>query len=137
MRTIGRMVAGEYRHPFEAFGDPLLLETTVVVLLVSIVVNLVLQVSELIGPGELGRFVMGRYHHPRTGWWRRSGMDERAARAAVRGSRAPRLATRAGPGAGPAVRSGCFYFAAAYGLQVSRLLDRTTFQRLPSIWPHK
>ncbi len=69
MRTLGRILTGRFltgaSTAQEGLVDPYLGVTLLSVLGLSVVVNLVFQVSELIGPGELRRFVTGRYHRPR------------------------------------------------------------------------
>ena len=66
MRTLGHALRGLYDHPLRAFEDPLLADTTIIVLVLSMIANFLLQISDLIGAGDLIRFVFGRYHQPRT-----------------------------------------------------------------------
>jgi adenylate cyclase len=66
LRTLGHILRGLYDHPLRALEDPLLAETTIIVLLLSMIANFLLQISDLIGAGDLVRFVFGRYHQPRT-----------------------------------------------------------------------
>ncbi len=66
MRTVGHLLRGLYNQPLDALRDPLLLETTVVVMILSVAASFSIQVAELIGPRDLFRFFAGRYHRPRT-----------------------------------------------------------------------
>lgn len=65
MRTTGRILVGHYESPLGVADDPLLIQTTVVVLLFSLFVNLAFQISDVIGARELWYMITGRYHHPR------------------------------------------------------------------------